>query len=94
MEKLKAKQTELKKLSQNTYRVTSESLHKKRANTDCDKRIYRVADPHIQQRKVKGRTFYTYRRGTDKEIYLGSADYILAAVQEKRGKDNYQGGTG
>lgn len=45
------------------------------------RRIRRVADPHIRPHKVKGRVYYTYCRGTDPEIYLGSADTILRAVK-------------
>lgn len=44
-------------------------------------RIRRLADPHIRSKKIKGRLFYYYVRGTDKEIYLGSADTILRAVK-------------
>lgn len=48
------------------------------------KRAYRksrTAQSHIRPHKVKGRTYYSYVRGTDKEIYLGDADTILKAVQ-------------
>lgn len=45
------------------------------------KRIRRIAEPHLRPHTVKGRTYYTYCRGTDREIYLGSADAILKAVK-------------
>ena len=54
-------------------------LTKKRAY-----RIRRIALPYIRAHKVKGRTFYTYTRGTDREIYLGTADAILEAVSKNK----------
>lgn len=41
------------------------------------------AEPHLRAHKVKGRDYYYYVRGTDKEIYLGDADSILKAVKGK-----------
>ena len=46
-----------------------------------NKKITRVADPHIEGRKVKGKTYYYYRRGTDAPEYLGTADTILRSVK-------------
>lgn len=46
-----------------------------------NKKIRRIAEPHINRRRVKGRYYYYYCRGTDQEIYLGTADNILRAVQ-------------
>lgn len=40
-----------------------------------------VTEPHIRPHKVKGRIYYSYYNGTDKEIYLGTADRILQAVK-------------
>lgn len=45
------------------------------------KRIRRIALPRVREHKVKGRYFYTYCRGIDREIYLGTADAILRAVK-------------
>jgi hypothetical protein len=36
---------------------------------------------HIRGHLVKGKVYYYYLRGTDREIYLGSADSILKAVK-------------
>ena len=49
-----------------------------------NKRITRQAEPHIRPHKVKGRLYYTYCRGMDKEAYLGTPEFILEAVLEKR----------
>jgi len=43
--------------------------------------IRRITVPYLRAHKVKGRLYYTYCRGTDKEIYLGDADSILRAVK-------------
>lgn len=45
------------------------------------KRIRRIADPHVRAHKVKGRNYYYFCRGTDPEIYLGTAEAILLAVK-------------
>jgi len=37
----------------------------------------KLAEPHLRAHKVKGKTYYSYCRGSDKEIYLGSAEVIL-----------------
>jgi ribosomal protein S20 len=47
------------------------------------KRIRRIAEPHIRGHQVKGRVYYTYCRGTDREVYLGDADAILKAVKSR-----------
>lgn len=53
--------------------------------TGCNKkRIRRIADPHIEPYRVHGEIYYRYRRGTDRPIYLGTADSILRAVREKK----------
>lgn len=47
------------------------------------KRAYKArkkAKAHIEPRTSNGQTYYWYRRGTDKPIYLGSAETILKAV--------------
>ena len=46
-----------------------------------NKPIKRIADPHIEAGKRKGKNYYYYRRGVDAPIYLGTADSILKAVQ-------------
>jgi len=51
------------------------------------RRITYHADPHIEGRKIKGRTYYYYRRGADTPMYLGSADTILKAVKIASGKN-------
>ena len=50
-------------------------------NQQAQKRITRVTEPHLRPHKVKGKLYYHYCRGTDPEIYLGSADSILKAVK-------------
>lgn len=52
-------------------------------NDSTNKPIRRITDPHLRPHKVKGRLYYSYCRGTDVEIYLGSADAILKAVKGK-----------
>jgi len=44
------------------------------------KKIHRVADPYIKAHKVKGKTYYCFRRGIEPEIYLGTAEAIYKAV--------------
>lgn len=39
--------------------------------------------PYLRPHDVKGRLYYSYCRGSEKEIYLGSADAILKAVKGK-----------
>ena len=39
------------------------------------------AEAHIRAHMSKGREYYYYIRGTDKEIYLGNADSILEVVK-------------
>lgn len=46
------------------------------------------AAPYIRKHELKGRTYYTYRRGIDKEIYLGTADAILRAVKGDGRRDD------
>jgi hypothetical protein len=41
------------------------------------KRVRRIADPHIRKHKVKGKEYYYFCRGIDKEIYLGDAERLL-----------------
>ena len=41
----------------------------------------RLAEPHIRAHEVKGKRYYYYVRGTDREIYLGTANAILEAVK-------------
>jgi hypothetical protein len=52
-------------------------IHKK---PPTKKRIRRIAEPHIRGHQVKGRVYYYYVRGMDKEVYLGNADAILQAL--------------
>ncbi|OGN90757.1 MAG: hypothetical protein A2Z70_01375 [Chloroflexi bacterium RBG_13_48_17] len=40
----------------------------------------RLAEPHLRKHQVKGKTYYYYCRGADREIYLGDAGTILMAV--------------
>lgn len=56
-----------------------------------NKQLHYQADPHLQLRRSKrGGPYYTFRRGEDKEIYLGSAEFILKAVTiYKRGKGKH-----
>ena len=46
-----------------------------------NKPVQRIAEPHIEGRKVKGKMYYYYRRGTDAPEYLGTADTILRSVK-------------
>lgn len=69
----------VKKLSQ----VAEKNRHKEGSRKSTV--IKRMADPHLSSHKIKGVLYYTYRRGVDKEIYLGTADAILVAVMTARG---------
>lgn len=44
-------------------------------------------EPHIKRRRVNGRTYYYLAQGRstrNKEIILGTAEYIYQAVREKK----------
>lgn len=48
-----------------------------------------VTKSRIREHNVKGSYFYSWRQGSSKEIYLGSADYLLRLVnQDRKGKSN------
>ena len=49
------------------------------STNDKKPRIRYVAEPHIRSHKIKGKLYYYYCHGTDREIYLGTADAILQA---------------
>lgn len=55
-----------------------------------NKRLRYCADPIIHRTKRKrGSTYYTFRRGENQEIYLGTAEFILKAVtfyKQEQGK--------
>ena len=48
-----------------------------------NKPVHRIAEPHIRPHKVKGKNYYFYCQG-QKEIYLGDADAILAAIMKAK----------
>lgn len=77
----KADFTELEKLVDNVPLVSYDISVPQRLPTK--KRIRRIADPHIRAHQVKGKQYYYYCRGTDKEIYLGDAETILRKVRVK-----------
>jgi hypothetical protein len=79
MTETKAKDSDLEKLVQDTPIVSLDIPVSKTPRTK--KRIRRIADPHLEGRKINGSLYYYYRRGIDKPIYLGSADAILRAVK-------------
>lgn len=58
--------------------------------TTCTKkrayRIRRVADPRLEQVKVKGRVYYRFRRGVDTPIYMGDAETVLHFFLLGKGK--------
>lgn len=85
-----AKNQNPQKLSQD---IPLDSLSLLQPKRGCDKkRIRRIAEPHLQAHRVRGRLYYTYRRGIDPEIYLGSADAILKAVKERYEQNKYRVG--
>lgn len=51
------------------------------------KRVRRVADPHLEARKINGHVYYYYRRGVDTPVYLGTADSILEVVGAARSQN-------
>lgn len=67
----------IEKLSQQAASVSFEQRGKKPGGI-----TRRLAEPRLKARKVKGYTYYTYCRGTDQEIYLGTAQMILKAVMD------------
>ena len=85
MAELEAKLAELEKLVENTSGVTLEITDMPTAPRNMTKKqLRRIAGPRIRAHKVKGRQYYYYVRGTDKEIYLGSADSILRQIMAIR----------
>jgi len=82
MVKIKRSNNRVKKLSQNS---TGVSLAVNALNsagiTAPRKGSKQGARPRIKPRNVKGKTYYYYCRGADKEIYLGDAEAILKAVK-------------
>ena len=83
----KAKDIDVEKLVNDTPLVSLDIPLPERTLTK--KRIYRIrriAEPHIRAHMSKGRPYYYYLRGKDKEEYLGDADYILSLVLKERGK--------
>ena len=64
-----------KKLVQNTPAITLERV-KIKARVARRTKLRGQIRPHA----VNGKIYYSYRRGTDKEIYLGSAENILQAM--------------
>jgi len=78
----KAKDLDIEKLVEDITLVSldlplpSRQLTKKRVY-----RIRRIAEPHIRPHISKGRPYYYFCRGIDKEIYLGDAETIYKAVK-------------
>ncbi len=76
---------EVEKLVEEERPVMPDMLRSEMALTN--KRAYRkrkLAGAHIRAHNVKGKLYYYYVRGTDKEVYLGDAAAVLRAV--KKGK--------
>ena len=84
MTTIKANNNELKKLVNDIPLFTPDKQVSKKHSTK--KRIRRIAEPHIRAHQVKGRQYYSYIRGEDKEIYLGTAESILKAVRNQNRK--------
>lgn len=71
-----------KKLVENTPDTSFEvAINRDEFAELTNRKLRRMAEPHLRPHKVKGRVYYTYVRGTDKEIYLGDANAILRAVR-------------
>jgi hypothetical protein len=79
----KAKDTTPEKLVEDIPLVSLDIPVPKIPLTKKRSRVRRFAEPHIRGHHVKGRVYYTYCRGTDREIYLGDADAILKAVKSR-----------
>jgi hypothetical protein len=85
MAEIKAKSNDPKKLVGDVPRVSYDMSMPGAAPTK--KRAYkirRLAEPHLRKHVVKGKVYYTYCRGIDREIYLGDAEAILKAIQKTR----------
>lgn len=78
----KAKENELEKLVEDIPLVSYDIPVPKVPLTKKHSR--KTALPMIRAHMVKGTPYYYYCRGTDKEIYLGSAKSILRTVKGKR----------
>lgn len=79
MKRNKAEYVDLEKLVEDTTLVSLDIPVPQKPLTK--KRIRRIAEPHIRGHQVKGRVYYYYCRGTDREVYLGHADVILKAIK-------------
>jgi hypothetical protein len=84
----KAKNPDVEKLVENIPGAVLDIPLTEKPSTK--KRVRRVVEPHVRAREVtkngKKYVYYCYVRGTDREIYLGDADFILQAILEmKRG---------
>lgn len=62
-------------------KVSQDGLSIRREKRPPGQPVRKLARGHIQQHTKNGVFYYTYRRGTDKEIYLGTAEAILKAVK-------------
>jgi len=82
MTNTEAKEKELEKLVEDIPLVSYDMPVPKTPSTK--KHSQKTAQPTIRSHMVKGRPYYYYCRGTDKEIYLGSARGILKAVKGKK----------
>lgn len=54
----------------------------RRGNKPKNRAVTR-AKGHIEERQIGKGKFYYYRRGIDKPVYLGTAEYILEKVRNR-----------
>ena len=91
MKEIRHGRSNQEKLVENRTRLSyGATSHKK---TSTNKRVRKQAEPHIRAHKVKGRLYYYYVRGTDPEIYLGTADIILEAMRAIKLASGKKGGS-
>jgi len=83
----KANNWELQELVDNGLSVKANLEAVIKAAKRPTNRISRVREPHIIKKNRGGQEYYTYCRGTDRELYLGDADRILQAVLDFNEKD-------
>lgn len=90
MVEIKAKQSGVEEMVQVNPIYSFGLLPRKEPRTK--KRIRRIAEPHLEARRVNGKVYYRYRRGIDKPIYLGDADKVLTAVMFYSNNNKCRGG--
>ena len=86
MKNCKAKREGSKKLVKNGTPVSLKAIPENLSQFRLTSR--KKPPSYIRSHKVKGKAYYYYCQGTEKEIYLGSAGSILKAVKGVAGSED------